>query len=868
MKTKCLNSIVVLLMSLALLVSPGVAAPTVQTPTPPDGSSQEYPFDPKDVVSRSAATIAPTGGIIDVAVDSGDDEIEPAVALCAYDQYLVVYENNTDDEIYGQRVDSDGDLLGSAFLISGDSNEEASPDVACDWTYNRFVVVWQHNYLDSGDWDIRARGVYGGHQTSGSQLYGTELIVSQDAPEDEMDPAIACNSNEHTCLVVFEYSGDIYGQRVAVGSSNISKDGGQFIVSNWGPNEVNPDVAWGGYDDDYLVVWQYLHSTPTSHYRVFAGYVYDTNQAGSQLENGAGTFLIGPGSYDHDQTMPAAAYNPDTGQYLAVFQYDYYGNGSDYDIEALRLTPGGGSWGSVFSIASSSDDELSPAVAFSGGTQSLPGGMGANQYLVTYIRDETTSSVVYGQAIKGTHATIGGQREGAPAALRSTFAGPNFGVFDPAVIGSINNGRYMVVWEDMMGGVAGDDYDVLGRMVAPYAVYLPLAMSRYSASFGFQPNPDGYSFSNYGNSHYWQDDLGVADLINMFGAGNVCASGSTPADCVLTASAETWRQQMLNMGSGGHCEGMAVTSLRFFKRQTYYTGDTTPGDFQGGAQRTYDLSRDQSIDNYIMYYFALQDVEEIWYPTGMIRISNTPKQILQLIRDELDDGGNDPYTMGIYHYDSGSLTLGHAITPYDVVDKGGGTYWLYVYDNNYPGQARYIVFDTNADTWYYNSTYQGSASTKNLDLTRLSYRNQEPFTPPFTVTSTSVEFFLIGGGDMLITNAAGQRIGYDPATGQRVNEIPGAHVVYLKGVSSPMYRLPIQQADQLYQVTVSGQNIATDVSTNLVMVGPGYVVGFENIRLQPGQNLSMSLSADGRHLLFEEGQTAPAPEMFMGVDEP
>ena len=99
MKTKCLNSIVVLLMSLALLVSPGVAAPTVQTPTPPDGSSQEYPFDPKDVVSRSAATIAPTGGIIDVAVDSGDDEIEPAVALCAYDQYLVVYENNTDDEI-------------------------------------------------------------------------------------------------------------------------------------------------------------------------------------------------------------------------------------------------------------------------------------------------------------------------------------------------------------------------------------------------------------------------------------------------------------------------------------------------------------------------------------------------------------------------------------------------------------------------------------------------------------------------------------------------------------------------------------------------------------------------------------------------
>jgi hypothetical protein len=72
---------------------------------------------------------------------------------------------------------------------------------------------------------------------------------------------------------------------------------------------------------------------------------------------------------------------------------------------------------------------------------------------------------------------------------------------------------------------------------------------------------------------------------------------------------------MLNMASGGHCEGMAVTSLRFFKGQTYYTGNTTPGDFQGGAQRVYDLTRDQSIDNYIAYYFSLQDVREVWYPT-------------------------------------------------------------------------------------------------------------------------------------------------------------------------------------------------------------------------------------------------------------
>jgi hypothetical protein len=131
----------------------------------------------------------------------------------------------------------------------------------------------------------------------------------------------------------------------------------------------------------------------------------------------------------------------------------------------------------------------------------------------------------------------------------------------------------------------------------------------------------------------------------------------------------------------------------------------------------------------------------------------------------------------------------------------------------------------------------------------------------------AIEFFLTRGGDMLITDAGGQRVGYDSVTDQVVNEIPDAQIVYLKGVRLPIYRLPIQEADRLYHVAVSGRAIAREVSTDLVMVGPGYVVGFEGIRLQPDQCLHMSLSADGRQLTFDEGQTARAPHVFMEVDE-
>jgi hypothetical protein len=864
-------SIMLLGVLLTLSVSLSVAAPVPQTPEPPDempalsgGSLEEYPFDLKKVVGRSAASISAAGDTIDIAVSDVDDESTPKVALCAHNQYLVVYEKGA--EIYGQRLDDDGDLLGSAFAISGDSYPEANPDVACEWIYNTFIVVWDHDYAGQHtNYDVRAQAVHGSHQTSGSQLRGNTIAVSQDQPQDERYPAIACNSNDNTCLVAFEYSdtgsGDIYGQRVYVGSSGYGTEGNRFSISTSPAEEHNPDVAWGGRDDDYLVLWQYLHNDPSDHYRIVTAYVWDTDQAGSQIETEV-AWLIGPGSYDHNQTSPAAAYNRDAQRYLATFQYDYWGDGSDYDVYALRLVPGGGSQGSVFPVAETGDDEDSPVVAFSGGPEDLPG-MGADQFLITYVQRGGAATVLRGQAIKGTH-DAGGDQLGDSVEIRTTGSGINFGLFAPDVTGSVNNGQYLVVWEDMTGGLAGHDYDVLGRILSfDTSVYLPLVLNDYTSGFYFQPNPDGYSFPNYGNgSHYYQDDLGAGDLISMFGANKVCASGSTPADCVLTAAAEAWRQKVFSWMNGGHCEGMAVTSLRFFKGQTYYTGDTTPGDFQAGARTVYDLTRSQAIDNYIAYYFALQDVEEVWQPTEFIRENDTPKQQLEMVRQELRDG-NDPYTLNVYDAD---LTVGHAIVPYDVQDRGGGFYRLYVYDNNAPGDDnRYITFDTNNDTWYYTATFAGNAGTKSLSLSRISLRTGEPFTCPFAASASAVEFFMTNGGNLLITNARGQRIGYDPATRQMVNEIPDAHVVYLRGVHVK-YWIPLGEAGEVYSVTVSGANISAQVETDLVMVGPGYVVGFEGIQLQPSQTLRMSMSADGRQLVFDEGQATPSPQVFQAID--
>lgn len=487
-KMQSLLSIVIAIVLLALLSCPGMAAPPPQTPEPPSESSSGgdslSPSILKDAVDNSAATIAPIGDTIDIALSS-ETEADPAVALCAYDQYLVVYERN--NEIYGQRLDSEGNLLGSAFQISDDTLPDAEPDVACEWTYNRFVVVWEHDFGGAGtDYDIRAQVVYGGHQTSGSQLWGSRVNVSEDGSEiDERDPAIACNSNDHTCLVTFEYSntgsGDIYGQRLYMGSSDFGTDGDRFNVSEFGVEEYNPDVAWGGYDDNYLVVWQYLHNDPSDHYRIVVSHVYDTEQgAGQEERQHGGSWLINPADgWSRHQFVPAVAYSHDVQDYLVVFQYDYYGDGSDYDIVARRYEGTGTSVpGAPFSVAQYSVNESSPAVAFSGGPESLPGGMGADQFLVTFVREETSARTLYAQAITGAHNSSGSQLEGDARLLYSTLKALGWGIYSPDVTGSINNGRYMTVWERDTGGTVWDK-DVLGRMVAPYVVYLPFVLRNH-----------------------------------------------------------------------------------------------------------------------------------------------------------------------------------------------------------------------------------------------------------------------------------------------------------------------------------------------------------------------------------------------------
>jgi hypothetical protein len=437
------------------------------------------------------------------------------------------------------------------------------------------------------------------------------------------------------------------------------------------------------------------------------------------------------------------------------------------------------------------------------------------------------------------------------------------------------------------------------------------------ASYKFNPKTDGYGFENFGNDkRVWQDDLGAEDLIRLFGAKAVCKTGADAKSCVLKAAAEEWTHQQLEGMNGGHCEGMAVTSLRFasglpFKGKAFAT------NFQGGANSPFKLRLDQPLENYIAYYFVTQAFDEVAEPSSKTANAG-PVAIVKMLVDSMK-GGTDTYSLGFYKFDNGRKFDGHAITPFAVEDAGS-VYRIHVYDNNYPGETRYVVVDKGGkQTWkYVTSTnpnepaaeYKGDIDTKTLELTATSLRDRGCFDAPFATESKkgecipivekpvakpadspkptdnpkpvdntkppeiqpdgeTAEFALNGEADLLVVTGDGKRIGYDPKTDKFYNEVAGGKTGLTKGGMGedlPRYTVPYRADGKPYTVTISGGHNEEEENVDLTYSAPGFTVGFDGIEVDPDEVITMTISPDGEELSYTSSADGETPEIYFTFD--
>ena len=242
------------------------------------------------------------------------------------------------------------------------------------------------------------------------------------------------------------------------------------------------------------------------------------------------------------------------------------------------------------------------------------------------------------------------------------------------------------------------------------------------ADTGFRVETDGFSFENYGaqvcangysmfggSGCYRVENLTSAEMVRMFGS-QVCKTTTPEGTCILTKVAEQWMNEINQIVANGHCEGMAVLSSLF------YSGQEDPGTFGSKSVSKLQLKNNTALQREIAYWFTTQ-----WFMDDYLIEQDPTSQVKYLI-NQFNKDPNTPIPLGIYQR---NLSGGHAITAYAVVDHGNGTYYIMVYDNNYPNEQRYITVDTKKNTWSYQTStnpwqsagnYSGQGKTNPIQI--------------------------------------------------------------------------------------------------------------------------------------------------------
>jgi hypothetical protein len=385
---------------------------------------------------------------------------------------------------------------------------------------------------------------------------------------------------------------------------------------------------------------------------------------------------------------------------------------------------------------------------------------------------------------------------------------------------------------------------------------------RLIAQDTFIPTTNGFTFRNYGPGF---QDLTPPDVADLYGSGpDVCATGSG-ADCVLTPVAEAWMSAANQGMAGGHCFGFSVTALMMYQNLL------NPLDFGGPTVPALPLPGNFALQRRIAESFVLQQSPRV----RNAAIEGTPNQVLDGLISALGST-KETYTLGMFSRDH---SIGHAVTPYAVEDKGGGKFKVLIYDNNFPDITRAVDFDRNANTWSYEAArnpaehsvlLEGDAQTQTASLL--------PTTPgvglqpcPFCSSNRFQQVSLSGDtlnhGHLTITDAGGHKTGY--VDGKLVNQIPGAQVLPLllaqdwRERPEPVYRIP---RGVTFTVTLDGTPLKAPDTESVTILGANSSAVASNITARPGQQDQLQVSAGGATVAYRTSEGATQrPHLEIGL---
>jgi hypothetical protein len=193
--------------------------------------------------------------------------------------------------------------------VDGDTSPGAfNPDVAYNSTDNQYLIVWYGDGDSTFDYEIYGQRV----DANGNEVGGDFQISSVDTPGNlnriALDPAVAYNSTTNQFLVIWYGDGlatdneyEVWGQVVSATGTEVGSD---FRISNMGPDNStsrtalrDPEVTYNAQQNEYLAVWAGNNMTAFDEYEIWGQRI---SAAGAEVQGAAEAQCTGTVDDDGD----------------------------------------------------------------------------------------------------------------------------------------------------------------------------------------------------------------------------------------------------------------------------------------------------------------------------------------------------------------------------------------------------------------------------------------------------------------------------------------------------------------------------------------------------------------------------------------
>ncbi|MCP4343110.1 MAG: hypothetical protein GY799_30605, partial [Desulfobulbaceae bacterium] len=186
-----------------------------------------------------------------VNTETANSQSSPTIAGLTIGGYVITWSSLTQDGdangIYAQRYDANGATVGSEFQVNTETaSDQSSPHIAA-LTGGGFIITWESFAQDGSNY-----GIYAQMYDSNGNTVGSEFLINTTTSDHQREPRIT-TINGGGFIIAWQSNYNLYAQQFDV---NGNKVGSEFLVNTYTTDTQTLSSLAPLSDGGYVITWQ------------------------------------------------------------------------------------------------------------------------------------------------------------------------------------------------------------------------------------------------------------------------------------------------------------------------------------------------------------------------------------------------------------------------------------------------------------------------------------------------------------------------------------------------------------------------------------------------------------------------------------